>query len=143
MRSLHDEALHQVGAHLGEGSWDEDLDHIEDVYLNDGGEFLVGIYEGKVVAMGALRKTSPEAAQITRMRVEPSLQGHGFGQQVLDVLEKRAAELEYATLHLDTTVQQRAAQRLYARNGYGETGRGRVGPFDTLLYEKSIPEDTS
>lgn len=143
MRRLHDEALNEVGAHLGEGLWDEDLDQVEDVYLDDGGEFLVGVYEGRVVAMGALRKTSPESAQITRMRVEPGLQGRGFGKQLLDALEKRAAELGYATLHLDTTVQQRAARRLYARNGYGENGRGKVGPFDTILYEKSLLENAS
>ena len=42
VRLLHDEALYEVGAHLGEGPWDEDLDRIESEYLHDGGEFLVG-----------------------------------------------------------------------------------------------------
>ncbi|HJQ29047.1 MAG TPA: nuclear transport factor 2 family protein, partial [Rubrobacter sp.] len=33
VRRLHDDALNQVGAHLGRGPWDEDLDDIEGVYL--------------------------------------------------------------------------------------------------------------
>lgn len=143
VRRLHDEALYEVGAHLGEGSWDEDLDRVEEVYLRNGGEFLVGTWEGRVVAMGAFRKTSTEAAQVTRMRVEPGLQGRGFGQQLLDALEHRATELGYTTLHLDTTVQQKAAQRLYARNGYREVGHTKVGPFDCILYEKHGLEDAS
>ena len=42
VRRLHDDALNEVGAHLGPGTWDDDLDDIEGVYLASGGEFLVG-----------------------------------------------------------------------------------------------------
>ena len=136
VRNLHDEALNGVGAHLGNGPWDEDLDAIETVYLEDGGEFLVGTLEGEVVAMGALLRTSDERARLTRMRVAPNLQGRGIGQALLDRLHGRAAELGYTSLHLDTTVQQVAAQRLYEKNGYRETGRGTVGPFHCLYYER-------
>ena len=31
VRRLHDDALNEVGAHLGSGGWDADLDDIEDV----------------------------------------------------------------------------------------------------------------
>jgi len=47
VRRLHDDALNEVGAHLGSGQWDEDLNEIEDVYLGSGGEFLVGVLEGR------------------------------------------------------------------------------------------------
>ena len=79
VRRLHDDALNEVGAHLGSGPWDEDLDEIESVYLESGGEFLVGIRGGEVVAMGALRRISPNAAEVKRMRVKPSLQRRGYG----------------------------------------------------------------
>ena len=137
VRSLHDEALHDVGAHLGNGPWDIDLDDIESAYLRNGGEFLVGILGEKVVAMGALRRDPDGRAWITRMRVAPNLQGLGIGQALLDALHRRAAELGHDTLHLDTTVGQVAARRLYERNGYRETGRGRVGPFECLYYERT------
>ena len=136
IRTLHDEALYEVGAHLGDGIWDADLDEIEAVYLQGGGEFLVGVLDGKIVAMGALRRTSDERAEITRMRISPGLQGRGIGQRLLDDLHRRARDLGYTTLHLETTVQQRAAQRLYEKNGYVETGRGMVGPFRCIYYER-------
>ena len=138
VRRLHDEALNEVGAHLGRGPWDDDLDEIETVYLDEGGEFLVGVLDGEIVAMGALMRISPERAELKRMRVRPGLQGRGYGQTVLDALHRRASELGYSTLRLDTTVRQRAAQSLYLKNGYTETGRGVVGPFDCIYYEKEI-----
>ena len=136
VRNLHDAALNGVGAHLGTGAWDADLDAIESVYLGNGGEFLVGVLAGELVAMGALRRDPDGRPWITRMRVSPLFQGRGIGQTLLDALHRRAAELGYGTLHLDTTVGQTAARRLYEKNGYRETGRGRVGPFECLYYER-------
>src|SRR5215218_2964017 len=138
VRRLHDDALNEVGAHLGSGPWDDDLDDIESVYLDQSGEFLVGVLDGEIVVMGALMRISPERAELKRMRVRPGLRGRGYGQAVLDALHHRASELGYSTLRLDTTVRQRAAQRLYLKNGYCETGRGVVGPFDCIYYEKEI-----
>ena len=136
VRRLHDDALNEVGAHLGSGPWDEDLDEIEDVYLGSGGEFLVGILEGEVVAMGALKRLPSHAAEVKRMRVRPELQRRGYGQAMLDALHRRAAELGYSTLRLDTTVQQLAARHLYLGNGYSEVGRGSIGPFECVFYER-------
>jgi GNAT superfamily N-acetyltransferase len=138
VRRLHDDALNEVGAHLGSGPWDDDLDEIESVYLEQGGEFLVGILAGKIVTMGALMRISSKTADLKRMRVRPGLQGRGYGQSMLDALHRRAPELGYSTLRLETTVQQRAAQRLYLKNDYNETGRGRVGPFACIFYEREI-----
>ena len=90
----------------------------------------------EVVAMGALRRISLDAAEVKRMRVRPGLQGRGFGQAMLDSLHRRASRIGYTTLHLDTTVQQRAARGLYLKNGYREVGRGIVGPFDCIYYER-------
>jgi len=138
VRRLHDDALNEVGAHLGSGPWDDDLDDIESVYLDQSGEFLVGVLDGEIVAMGALMRISPERAELKRMRVRPGLQGRGYGQALLDALHRRASELGYSALRLDTTVQQRVAQRLYLKNGYNEVGRGVVGPFDCISYEREI-----
>jgi GNAT superfamily N-acetyltransferase len=71
------------------------------------------------------------------MRVEPALQGRGYGQALLDALHRRAAGLGYSTLRLDTAVRQRAARSLYERNGYWESRRGRIGQFDCVFYERN------
>jgi ribosomal protein S18 acetylase RimI-like enzyme len=136
--NLHVLGLQLVGAYLGNGPWDNDLHAIEDVYLHNRGEFLVGIYDGRIVAMGALRKTSEELAEVKRMRVHPDFQGRGFGQTILDELEIRAKAMGYTKLHLDTSVVQIAAQKLYMKNGFKETGREMRRWLECILFEKSI-----
>src|ERR1700674_2860551 len=81
---LHVYAIQQAGAYLGRGPWDDDVYAIEEAYLKNRGEFLIGECDGVFVAMGALKRTSPERAEIKRMRVHPEYQGRGYGQFILD-----------------------------------------------------------
>jgi hypothetical protein len=46
--NLHVVALQAVGAYLGGDPWNHDLHQIEAVYLQNGGEFFVGIDEGRL-----------------------------------------------------------------------------------------------
>lgn len=135
---LHKLALEKVGAYLGNGPWNDDLNNVEAAYLNSGGEFLVGACKGRIIAMGALKRISNDQAEIKRMRVHPDFQRRGFGQRILRCLESRAVELEYKTLYLDTMPQQFAAQKLYVKSGYIEMGRSKVGRFNMIFYKKDL-----
>ena len=95
---LHNVALNAAGAHAGSGPWDDDLHRIGAVYLENGGEFLVGVHRGRIVAMGALERVSSGHARIRRMRIDPAFQRRGFGQAILAALERRAIELGYGAL---------------------------------------------
>ncbi|MEN8181081.1 MAG: GNAT family N-acetyltransferase [Myxococcota bacterium] len=141
--TLHNEALEGTGAHAGNGPWDEDLRDPGSAYLDPGGEFLVCLRGPELVAMGALRPTSVDSAEIKRMRVAPRLQRRGLGTRILGALEERARSLGFIRLHLDTTVQQTAAQRFYLRHGYREVRRGSVGSFELIFYEKALPAERS
>ena len=88
--------------------------------------------------MGALKRTDVERAEIKRMRVHPDFQGRGLGSAILEHLESEARKLGYHTLHLDTTTCQTAAQRLYLKHRYRETGRTVLAGFDTILLEKEL-----
>ena len=139
--ALHQQALCDAGAHVGAGPWDDDLHAIAEVYLEQRGDFLVGLLEGELVAMGALRHTSARRAEIKRMRVAPHVQRRGFGRLILERLERRARELGYTQLHVDTTTGQLAAQALYCAHGYRETGRERRSRFELIFLEKCLTPD--
>ncbi|MDQ6774865.1 MAG: GNAT family N-acetyltransferase [Actinomycetota bacterium] len=138
VRELHDLALADGGAHVGSGPWDDDLRSIRRSYLQDGGEFLVGLLNGRLVAMGALRHVTAAVAEIKRMRVHPRFQRRGFGSTVLARLEDRARQLGDTKLRLDTTIMQTAAQALYAREGYSPVGRGQLAGVEVIYYEKRL-----
>jgi ribosomal protein S18 acetylase RimI-like enzyme len=135
---LHVQAIQETGAYLGRGPWDDDVYAIEDAYLKNQGEFLIGEEDGQFVAMGALRHTSRERAEIKRMRVQREYQGRGYGQMILDALEARAQALGYQTLHLDTSVLQIPARKLYEKNGFHEVGRDFYQDLEVILYEKQL-----
>lgn len=136
---LHVRAMQVVGAYLGDGSWDDDLRDIQGSYPAAGGVFLVGLVEGQIVAMGALRYHTPEQAEIKRMRVHPAYQGRGFGQQMLAALEAAAVRQGFATLILETGIKQLAAQHVYRKNGYRETHRDLLqGKYECIWFEKRL-----
>lgn len=140
---LHKLASQAVGAYITGGDWDKDFDDIEGNYLNNKGEFLIGLLDEKVIAMGALRKVSSDVAELKRMRVDPYFQRQGFGQKILAALEKQAQTLGYKTIQLDTMVTQTAARHLYEKNDYTELRRETwmVGgaSCDVVIYQKNIP----
>lgn len=135
---LHNVALEQIDAHGGNGPWDDDLHHIEQVYLESGGEFLVGTENDRLVAMGALLPAGPGQAEIKRMRVEPDRQRQGLGRAILEALLDVAKQKKLSRLHLETTTCQIGAQRLYESAGFVRTGSGRHGTFTLLQYEKHL-----
>ena len=135
VRALDDAAMSAAGAR---GRGDEDLDLIAAAYLEDGGDFLVGSCDGRLVAMGALRHVTDPVGEITRMRVHPGFQRRGFGRTILARLEHGAGELGYKRLRLDTAVTQTAAQRLYESAGYREVGRGQLDGSEVVYFEKTL-----
>ncbi len=135
---LHILGLEQFEASSPRGSWDADVDDIQGAYLGRKGEFLVGELDGEVVAMGGFWQKTDTVAEIKRMRVHPKYQGRGFGQAILTELERRARSLGYSSLFLDTLPTMTPARRLYAKNGFVQTGTKKVGPFEAVLYEKTL-----
>lgn len=133
---LHNLGLHMMGAHLGNGARDADVLAIAQHYLATGGEFLVGELAGQVVVIGGLLPTGAGEAEIKRMRVHPDYWRRGLGEQMLLALEQRGRELGLKRLHLDTSVPQLPAQKLYVKHGYQEIGRGLIGTLEIIYYEK-------
>ena len=134
---LHRLALEPTGAMLP-GKWNDDFNDIQKNYINNGGDFLVGTLDNRIVCMGALKKKSETMAEIKRMRVHPDYQRKGFGQIILDKLEEKARQFGYTELCLDTTTKQVPAQKLYEKNGYHEVRRTRYAGLEIIFYEKKI-----
>lgn len=136
---LHLQALEPTGAMLPGGPWnDNDLNNIENEYIHNGGDFLVGTIDNVIVCIGALRKKSETTGEIKRMRVHPDFQRKGIGQKILDKLEGKAHQLGYKELYLDTTTIQIAAQKFYEKNGYRQVGRTSYSGLDIIFYEKKL-----
>ena len=141
VRNLHVVALRSTGAFVETNharNWDGDLDDIEAVYLRAGGEFLVGVINGEIVAMGGIRLGEDGSATLKRMRVQPSLQRCGLGRELLRLLEEAARQRRATRIVLDTLPVQGAALALYTSSGYVETHRRERDGIELVFMEKSL-----
>lgn len=119
---------------------DEDLTKISEQYLSEGGEFLVGLVDGEIVAIGGFQPRDSETAEIRRMRVHPEYRREGFGERLLGMLEDCAKELGFNQVVLDTNEHLGAAQSLYQKHGYEETHREihQVTGDEFVYYQKDL-----
>ena len=119
---LHIRALKSTGAYIDDpsmrGTWDHDLDTIEETYLNGSGTFLIVELDGKMVGMGAFRRFDADTAEVKRMRVDPEHQRKGIGTELLDRLLAKAKERGYTRAVLDVSTLQPAAIHLYESKGF-------------------------
>jgi GNAT superfamily N-acetyltransferase len=156
--ALHREGLAQVGLRPGDGVYyDHDFFRMEDIYLRNDGEFLVGELDDRIVAMGGLRRAdlipggharafggyapgapTLDAVEMVRLRVLPALQRRGYGAALVRALEQRAAEYGYRILRADTTELQAPALALYRKFGWTETRRESIGGIVNIYLEKPL-----
>lgn len=139
LMNLHKVALEKTDAYITIKNYYKDLEDIEGIYFDNNGEFLVGFFENRLVTMGGLHKISNDRVEIKRMRTHPDYQRKGLGQMMLNRLEKRARELGYKKIQLNTMINQVAAIHFYLKNGYKEFRRETEGwALETIFYEKIL-----
>ena len=138
MLALHRSAI--VGFTLGMSQQEDEADlvAIEQVYLRDGGEFLVGFISERLVAMGGFKRLTDISAELRRMRINRELQGKGYGTQLLRALERLAFQSGIRTLCLDTARRRPLTLKFYRKYGYQETGQGFYGEVETVRFSKTL-----
>jgi ribosomal protein S18 acetylase RimI-like enzyme len=114
-----------------------DFDDIEGVYLKNG-DFIVGLQDGEIVAMGAFKRRTPECAEFKRLRIRPDCQRKGYGEAIMLKLMELAAEMGYTESFLDTLTTNTRAQQLFEKLGFVKSGRGKRGPFELFFYTRQL-----
>ncbi|GET22528.1 GNAT family N-acetyltransferase [Prolixibacter denitrificans] len=79
---------------------------------------IVAYRDEKPVGCGAIKPYDASTMEIKRMFVLPELRGAGIASEVLNALERWAAELGYEKCILETGVKQPEAIALYTKNSY-------------------------
>ena len=138
MINLHREVLIKENVYRGTGIWEDDLLNITEHYFNRNGEFIVGLENSELIAMGAVRKLDNDTAEIVRMRVHPDCQGKGYGNIILHELEKFAMNKHYKKVVLETDERLVNAVKLYQKNGYIYWKEEMLNGFKCVWYRKEL-----
>jgi putative acetyltransferase len=104
-------------------------------------QHVVVLYqENKAVACGAIKNLDKASMEVKRMYTLAHWRGHGFATQILQELEKWAAELSFTKCVLETGKRQPEAIQLYKANGYKAIPNyGQYeGIENSVCFEKDI-----
>lgn len=82
------------------------------------GLFLLGLDDGRPVAMGGFRRVDDVTVEIKRMYVAPEAQRRGWGRRMVQALEDGARAAGARRMVLNTGNRQQPAIRLYESVGY-------------------------
>lgn len=138
---IHERALRASPVEFVEdAAADDDLDRISEEYLDTGGEFLVGLIDDEIVAVGGFKRHDENTAELRRMRVHPDHQRQGYGERLLNELEARLRERGFDRVSLETNSRLLAAQRLYETHGLEEIHRETDSELgeEFITYQKQI-----
>ncbi|MBC7535839.1 MAG: GNAT family N-acetyltransferase [Ferruginibacter sp.] len=90
------------------------LDHINHV--------LLASMDNVAIGCGAIKEFDEQTAEVKRMFVLPAFRGRGIAGQLIQELERWAAELGYTNCILETGQKMTDAIRVYKKAGYTITG---------------------
>jgi putative acetyltransferase len=96
----------------------EEMDRVAAYYGERGGGFWVAVRAEKVVGMFGLEPAAPDALELRRMYVDPSMRRGGIGRLMLRFGEDECRRLKVRRLELSTSELQPAALKLYRNAGY-------------------------
>jgi len=138
LQELNRYGLRAAGVPLSADVYAGDLDDIDATYLTGRSTLLVAEIDGIVVAMGAVADRGQQVCEITRMRVDPAHQGHGYGRLMLEELERHAIEMGFQEANLLTGPDQHPAIDLYRSAGYGQDVTEQHGPLQGVRLRKEL-----
>jgi len=109
-----------------------------DELAGEGGALIVVRVGGEPAGCAGLKRIDEEAAEIKRVFIKPEFRGRGIGRPLIAAVERRARELGYRRVRLDTGHEQPEARHIYETSGYHSIERFNDAPFAAFWFEKEL-----
>jgi len=118
--NLVKEVLNEYKLEIDTGEIDKDLTDLDKYYFNDKGWFFVLEVEGKIIASSAICRMSDKQCELRKMYLLKEYQGKGFGKLLLEASLKKAMELGYEEIILESNKVLQTANAMYRNYGFEE-----------------------
>ena len=105
-------------APIGLVQLDRVISELPGVYGPPRGEVILAFKNSELAACGALREWEPKVGEIKRVYVRADHRGPGFGPRLTEALLRRARELGYERVRVDTLPTMSAAIQFYQEMGF-------------------------
>jgi ribosomal protein S18 acetylase RimI-like enzyme len=123
-----------LGFDLSFQGFDNELRNLPGDYARPGGCLLLAASQGQAAGCVALRPLEEGICEMKRLYVRPKFRGVGIGRALAEAVIKKARELGYSRMRLDTVPAMEAARALYASLGFEPTGSYRYNPMEGAVF---------
>jgi putative acetyltransferase len=131
--------LPEFGETYDEGGPESDLVNIERTYTEPGGTFAVLVGpERQIIGTAGLIPTGADCCKLRKMYIDHGYRNLGLGKFLLDYILKKAGELGFRKIMLETITSMEAAVAMYEKAGFTRIGRQSVSPRCDIVMEKEL-----
>lgn len=133
-RALFEEYARSIDVDLCFQAFAAELDRLSVMYAAPAGALLLARAGAETAGCVGLRKLRDDICEMKRLYVRPEFRGRQFGRRMAEDIARRARELGYRTLVLDTLGTMEAAQGLYLSMGFQPATSYYVNPLPNVKY---------
>ncbi|MGA9840456.1 MAG: GNAT family N-acetyltransferase [Thermoplasmata archaeon] len=147
VRGLFEEYGRSLGVDLSFEGFPEETRSLPGVYAPPRGDLLLATWDDVPAGCVGIRPLSPEIVEMKRLYVRAGFRGRGLGWTLARRAIRRAGELRYRSLRLDTLPSMATAIVLYRSLGFVEIAPYREHPvagtrfFARDLVRPVAPDD--
>ena len=141
-KALIHQYLVWLGIDLSFQNIDDELADFPGKYSEPDGIFLVAKHGDRVVGCVGLRRIGLQICEMKRLFVLDSHKGQGLGAALVKEVIRRARDLGYLKMRLDTLGTMKAVRNLYRQHGFVEIPQYTVNPIPGAVFmEKNLMEE--
>jgi ribosomal protein S18 acetylase RimI-like enzyme len=133
-RAMFEEYSRAIDIDLRFQDFAAELDRLSVMYAPPAGALLLARSDAGVAGCAGLRKLRDDICEMKRLYVRPEFRGRHLGRRMAEEIARRARELGYRTLVLDTLGTMEAAQGLYVSMGFKPATSYYVNPLPNVKY---------
>lgn len=134
IRELFLEYANSLEFDLGFQGFQSEIDSLPGNYSAPKGCVLLALKNSELAGCVALKPIDEEICEMKRLFVRPKFQGHGIGRTLVQKILKRAADMGYGKIRLDTVPSMRAAIEMYRAFGFYSIPAYRENPVPGTSY---------
>ncbi len=111
--------------------------------VDEGGEILFAVENGKAIGTVAMKKMGPNRYELTKLGVDKSVRKGGIGAALCQAVINHFKEKNGKTLFLETNTVLENAIRLYWRLGFVEMPNPVPSPYERSNYYMEWQEEAA
>jgi ribosomal protein S18 acetylase RimI-like enzyme len=134
IRELFKEYAESLGFDLDFQNFEKEFSELPGEYAPPYGCLLLALYGEKIAGCIALRKFNTGICEMKRLYVRPEFRGKGIGKRLSTTIIKKAREIGYRVMRIDTIPTMTEANTLYKMLGFKKIAPYRYNPIQGALF---------